>query len=60
MAEIKLLNYLKLFEDKNVMPSNYAQDAKSEPEEYDKVKKSEQKSEESIGGKSKIEKTKIW
>ena len=49
---------IKLFEDKNIMPSNYAQDAKSEPEEYDGVEKSDQKFDESIG-ESKIEKTKI-
>ena len=40
---------IKLFEDKNIMPSNYAPDAKSEPEEYDGVEKSEQKCDESIG-----------
>ena len=29
---------IKLFEDKDIMPSNYALDAKFEPEEYDRVK----------------------
>ena len=35
------------------MPSNYALDAKSEPEEHDGVKTSEQKSGESIGERAK-------
>ena len=30
---------IKLFEHKNIMPSNYAQEAKYEPEEHDGVEK---------------------
>ena len=55
---MQLYNYgnkiVRLFENKNIRPSMYA---KSEPKEYDKVKKLQQKF-ESIG-ESKIEKTKI-
>ena len=40
---------IKLFEYENIMPFNYALDAKSELEEYDGVEKSEQKFDRSIG-----------
>ena len=44
---------IKLFEDKDIMPSNYAIDAKFEPEEYDRVKKSEQKFSKGTGERTK-------
>ena len=60
---MNLYNYrnkiIKLFEDKNIMSSNYALDAESEPQKYDGVKESEQKSVESIGERVKLKKTKI-
>ena len=34
---------IKLFEDKDIMPSNYALDEKFEPEEYDGVEEPRQK-----------------
>ena len=45
---------IKLFEDKNIMLSTHAYDAKSEPREYDEVNESEQKSDESIGERVKL------
>ena len=36
---------IKLFEDGDLKPSDYAYDAKSEPKEYDGAEESEQKSE---------------
>ena len=45
---------IKLFECKHIIPSAYAHNAKSEPEEYDGVEKSEQKAEESIGKRIKM------
>ena len=39
---------IKFFEGRNIKLSTHASDAKSEPKEYDGVKKSEQKFEEGI------------
>ena len=44
---------IKLFEDKNIMPSKYALNVKFEPEDYDGVKKSEQKFDKSIEERTK-------
>ena len=49
---------IKLFEDKNIMPSNYALDPKYEPEEYDRVEKSKQKFDESIEERVKLRRQK--
>ena len=49
---------IRLFEGKNIVSSNYALDAKSEPEKYDGVKKSEQISVENIGERVKLRKQK--
>ena len=49
---------IKLFESEDITPSMYAYDAKSEPEIYDGVKRSEQKSVESIGARVKLRKQK--
>ena len=46
---------IKSFEDKNITPSMHAHDAKFEPEESYGVQESEQKSEESIGERTKKE-----
>ena len=46
----------KLFENKISSSSMYAYDAKSEPQECDGVKESEQKAEESIGERVKLRK----
>ena len=40
------------------MPSNYALDAKSEPEEYDGIEESKQESDESIGDRIKLRRQK--
>ena len=45
---------IKLFEDKNIMLSTHAYDAKSEPRECDGVNESEQKFDESIGERVKL------
>ena len=39
---------IKLFEDKDIMPSNYALDEKFEPEEYDRVEEPRQKPDKSV------------
>ena len=49
---------IKLFESEDITPSMYAYDAKSEPEIYAGVKRSEQKSVENIGGRVKLRKQK--
>ena len=49
---------IKLFADKNIMPSNYALDAKSETKDYDEVEKSEEKFDESIGERVKLRRQK--
>ena len=49
---------IKLFEYQNIMPFNYALDAKSELEEYDGVEKSEQKFDRSIGKRVKLRRQK--
>ena len=51
-------NSIKLLEDKNIMPFNYAFDAKSETEEYDGADKSEQTFDESIGDRVKLRRQK--
>ena len=45
---------IKLFEDKNIIRSNYALDAKFEPEESDGVEESEQEFDETIGERRKM------
>ena len=40
---------IRLFGNKYIEPSDYSHNKKSEPDEYDEVVESEQKSEESIG-----------
>ena len=49
---------IKLFEDKNILPSNYPHTAKSEPKEYDEVQEPEQKFDESIGERVKLRRQK--
>ena len=49
---------IKLFEDKNILPSKYPHTAKSEPNEYDEVQEPEQKFDESIGERVKLRRQK--
>ena len=49
---------IKLFEDRNIKPSKYPHNAKSESKEYDGVEESEQESKESIGERVKLRRQK--
>ena len=59
---MQLYNYrnkiIELFENKNIKPSIYAYDAKSELKEYDVAENLEQKFDESIGKRVKLRRQK--